>query len=87
MDKIGGSCKLSDQDRGLCRIKQNEHAVDAQWTSFSAQGTGVGALKVLEHAISIGDEIGRHLDPVSDGRTQESAMRTGGDCWKRVIFH
>ena len=65
----------------------NERAVDTQWASFSAQGTGVGALKVLEHAVSIGDEIGRHLDPLSDGTTQTRVIHTGGDFSKRVIFH
>ena len=66
---------------------RGERAVDTQWPSFSAQGTGVGALEVLEHAVSIGDEIGRHLDPMSDGITQTRVIRTGGDFWKRVIFH
>ena len=66
---------------------RNEHAIDAQRPSFSAQGTGVGTLEVFEHAISISNEIGRHLDLVSDRRIQERATRTGGDSWKRVIFH
>jgi hypothetical protein len=44
-----------------------KRAVDTQWSGFSAQGTGVGALEVIEHAVSIGDEVGRHLDPASDG--------------------
>ena len=66
---------------------RNEHAVDAQGSGFPAQGTGVGAFEVLEHAVSIGDEIGRHLNPVSDRITERMTMRTGGDFSKRVIFH
>ena len=47
---------------------RNERAVDTQWPSFSAQGAGVRALEIPEHAVSIGDEIGGHLDPMSDRR-------------------
>jgi hypothetical protein len=44
---------------------RNERTVETQRPGFSAQGTGVGALEVLERAVGIGNEIGRHLDPVS----------------------
>jgi len=53
--------KCSTKTVGFVDSNGNELAVDTQWPSFSAQGTSVGALKVLEHAVSIGDEIGRHL--------------------------
>jgi len=72
---------------GFVDSNGNELAVYTQWPSFSAQGTSVGALEVLEHAVSIGDEIGRHLYGVSDGTTRTRAIRTGGDFLKRVIFH
>ena len=79
--------------KGLVRTAEsvdsngNERTIVTQWPSFSAQGTGVGALEVLEHAVSIGDEIGRHLDPMSDGTTKTRVIHTGGDFSKRVIFH
>ena len=63
------------------------HTVDTQWTSFSTQGAGVGAFEVLEHAIGIGNEIGRHLSKMSANAIQSGGIPTGGDFWKRVIFH
>ena len=41
---------------------RKERTVDTQWSNFSAQRASIGALEVLKHAISIGDEIGRHLN-------------------------
>ena len=41
---------------------RGERTVDTQRASFSAEGAGVGALEVLEHAVSIGNEIGGHLN-------------------------
>jgi hypothetical protein len=66
---------------------RNGRTVDTQWPSFSAQGTSVGTLEVLKHSVSVGDEIGRHLDVVSDGTIQTGMIHTGGDFSKRVIFH
>ena len=45
-------------------------AVDTQWPSFSTQGTGVGTLEVFEHAIGIGNKIGRHLNRYQDVRLE-----------------
>ena len=42
-------------------LSRDGRAVDAQWPSFSAQGTGIRALEVLKHAVGIGNEVGRHL--------------------------
>lgn len=65
----------------------SERTVDAQRPSFTAEWAGVGALEVLEHAVSVGDEIGRHLSPVSDRVADGMIVRTGGDFSNRVIFH
>ena len=85
--KLGVAVKCLVRIAESVDSNKNERTVVTQWPSFSAQGTGVGALKVFEHAVSVGDEIGRHLDPVSDATTQTRAIRTGGDFLKRVIFH
>jgi len=47
---------------GFVVSNRDGRAVDTQRPSFSAQGTGVGALEVLEHAVGIGNEISRHLN-------------------------
>jgi len=83
----GVAVKCSAKTVGFADSKGNELAVDTQWPSFSAQGTSVGALEVLEHAVSVGNEIGRHLYGVSDGTTLIRVIRTGGDFSNRVIFH
>ena len=85
--------KLGVAGRYLVRIMEsvglnrNRRAVDAQRPSFSAQGTGVRAFEVLKYAVSIGDEVGRHLGPMSDRVIERRTTRTGGDFSKRVIFH
>lgn len=43
-------------------LSKNGRAVDTQWPNFSADGTGVGALEVLKHAVGIGNEVCRHLN-------------------------
>ena len=85
--KLGVAVKCLFRTAEFLDSNKNEHTVVTQWPSFTAQGTGVGALEVLEHAVSVGDEIGRHLDPVSDRTAQTRVIRTGGDFSKRVIFH
>jgi len=62
---------------GFVGANMNKHAVDTQWSSFSTQGAGVRALEILEHAVSIGNEIGRHLDLASENTT-EAALDTYG---------
>lgn len=64
---------------GFVSPNRNERAVDTQWPNFSAQGTGVGALEILEYTISIGNEIGGHLDLSLDNATDTRMTRTGGD--------
>ena len=75
----GVAVKCSAKTVGFMDSNGNELAVYTQWPSFSAQGTSVGALEVLEHAVGIGDKIGRHLYGVSDGTTGTRVIRTGGD--------
>jgi hypothetical protein len=70
-NEIRGSCGVAIRMTELAGSSGHERAVDTQWSSLSAQGTGVGALEVPEHTVSIGDEIGRHLHQASD-RTTES---------------
>ena len=86
-NEIRGSCGVVIRMTGLMGSNGHERAVDTQWSSLSAQGTGVGALEVPEYAVSIGDEIGRHLHRASDRTAESWAIHTGGDFSKRVIFH
>jgi len=47
---------------GFVGLNRDGRTVDTQWPRFSAEGAGVRALEVPEHAVSIGNEIGRHLN-------------------------
>ena len=85
--KLGVAVKYLIKMTGSVGLDGNKRAVDTQRSSFSAQGTCVGALEILEHAVSIGNEIGGHLDLGLDDRIESRTIRTGGDVSKRVIFH
>ena len=54
--------EYSNKKTGFASSNRDERAIDTQWPSFSAQRAGVGTLEVFEHAVSIGNEIGGHLD-------------------------
>jgi len=85
--KSGVAVKYLIKMVGFVGASRDKHAVDTQWSSFSTQGAGVRALEKLEHAVSIGNEIGGHLNLVSDNTIKVRVIRTGGDFSKRVIFH